>query len=495
MHARRHRPVLIVLGACAVVAAACGQRSGVHVATGVGGRLGGGASSGQAVGAGAQTSATGESSGGGTGSGGGGTSGTSNSGAVTGGSTGGTSSGTGSSTGGGSAAGGTSGGGGGTSASGGGTAAGPGDTTGVTDTEIRIGIHAPVTGAAPFPVTSFQNGAHLYFEHYLNQRGGVNGRKVTVFFEDDQYNPSSAVAVCKKMVQEDHVFMLVGGGGADQIVACAQYAASVGVPYVAEGVAEAALQGNSAYFALTETYKQQGLVLAEYIKNVLHKTKVAMIRADTDNFNDAHDGFKAAAAQLGLQCSCDLTIPKDAGTSEDAAAASQLKGTGADVVYPLMAPTLFLNMAAQAHAQLYNPRWAGVGITLGLNTVAQVACGSGSFQGGASFFSPAPGLDQVDALDPAYNQAYQATYGQQGDDIGLLLWGAEKELGQMLGAAGKSLSRQSFVAAVNGKRFHTGLYPDVDYGPSRFGGTGVQVLLANCSKQKFDTQYTFKSSF
>ena len=30
------------------------------------------------------------------------------------------------------------------------------------------------------------------------------------------------------------------------------------------------------------------------------------------------------------------------------------------------------------------------------------------------------------------------------------------------------------VAAVNGKRFHTGVYPDVDYSKARFGGTARQ---------------------
>src|SRR5205814_6307358 len=92
------------------------------------------------------------------------------------------------------------------------------DTTGVTNDSITVGIHAPVTGAAPFPTTSFNDGKDLYF-NYLNDHGGISGRKVKVVFEDDGYNPSQAVSKCKKMVQQDHVFMLVGGGGTDQIVA------------------------------------------------------------------------------------------------------------------------------------------------------------------------------------------------------------------------------------------------------------------------------------
>lgn len=504
----RSRRLPVLLASCALILAACGQKSGVHQAL-TAGRGGGsgtaGSSGGVAADNGVSAGSPGDTGTGGSAGGGGGgsaTPGVASGASGPGGGGAGSSGGTGASSAGGSGASANPASGASNKASGASPAAatGAGNTEGVTADEIRIGIHAPVTGAAPFPVASFQQGAHLYFENFLNARGGINGRKVKVFFEDDGYNPSQAVAKCKKMKEENHVFLLVGGGGADQITACAQYAASVGVPYLSEGVDENALAGNASFFALSETYAQQGVLLAQYIKNVLHKTKVAMIRADTDNFQDAHTAFVNAARQQGLDCgagdkNCNLTLPKDASTSEDAAAASQLKSTGADVVYPLMAPVLFLNLAGQAHSQLYNPRYAGVGVTLALNTVATVACPTGEVQGGASFFSPTPGLDQADALDPDYNKAYQATYGQKGDDIGLLLWGAEKEIGTELAAAGKNLTRQSFVAAINGKHFHTGLYPDVDYSKSHFGGTGVQVQIINCAKQQYDTQFTFKSSF
>src|SRR5258705_152834 len=100
--------------------------------------------------------------------------------------------------------------------------------------EVVIGIHGPATGAGA-PAQSFNDGRDVYF----NYLGPINGRKVRVVFADDGYNPGQAVSACKKMVHVDHVFMLIGGAGTDQIVACAQYANSVGVPYFAEGVTEA----------------------------------------------------------------------------------------------------------------------------------------------------------------------------------------------------------------------------------------------------------------
>ena len=87
--------------------------------------------------------------------------------------------------------------------------------------------------------------------------------------------------------------------------------------------------------------------------------------------------------------------------------------------------------------------------------------------------------------------------GGRGDDIAWGLWGAEKLLGAMLQAAGRDLTRQHFVNAVNGKTFSTKAYPDVDYSKSHFGGTGVQVLKADCTKKppEYVTESSFKTSF
>ena len=46
--------------------------------------------------------------------------------------------------------------------------------------------------------------------------------------------PSQAVAACKTLVQDKHVFLLVGAAGTDQIVECAKYAATAHIPYLAE---------------------------------------------------------------------------------------------------------------------------------------------------------------------------------------------------------------------------------------------------------------------
>ena len=479
---RGSRRVTVLLALLAVIAAGCGQKNGVHVASsGSSGTGAGTAASGEGAAAGAATGTdtgtagatdTGTAAAAGAATSGGTTAATTKSGTKASTATGGTS-----------------------------TAAGPatggaaGSTVGVSDTEIRIGIHAPVTGAAPFPATSFNDGKAVYF-NFLNGKGGINGRKVTVFFEDDGYNPSQAVAVCKKMVEQNHVFLLVGGGGTDQIVACSQYAASVGVPYLAEGVTEQGLDKLQSYFALSMTYKAQAKLLAQYMKNVLHATKVGMIRGNTANFDDAHAGFLVAAQQAGLQVVKDIVLDKNASDAAALQAGGQVCAgvNRPEVMYPLIAPKIWAEIVAGANAQACTPIWSGVGITEGLNIVATAVCGAAA-NTKAHFFSPSMGIADAGKFDPDYVSAYQKQNNKAGDDIGLILWGASKIIGTMLANAGKDLNRSSFVSANLGKLVHTGVYPDVNYTNTRFGGTAVHVLKLNCGAQRYDTEATFKTSF
>jgi ABC-type branched-subunit amino acid transport system substrate-binding protein len=375
-------------------------------------------------------------------------------------------------------------------AAGAGPASGPGDSTGVTSDTIAIGIHAPATGAGA-PAPSFDQGKDKYF-NFIGPT--VNGRAVKVFFEDDGYNPSQAVAACKKLVQVDHVFLLGGGGGTDQIVACAQYAASVGVPYLAEGVTEAGVNSLRSYFAESMSYKAQGVLLAQYIKRQGF-SQAMMVRGNTQNFEDAHAGFLSGARSVGLQVVRDDAVPKDADASTMSSEAAQICGSlearaGKIVVYPLMSPKLFINLAGAAASQQCFPRYAGIGITLGLNVVAQALCPTGALKNGATFFSPFPGLDVADQVDPDFHKAYP-----NGDDIGFGLWAAEKLLVAHLKAGGRDLSRQGFVAAVLGKTFATGVYPVADFTNGHFGGTAVHVLKADCNRNQYVTEALNARSF
>lgn len=379
---------------------------------------------------------------------------------------------------------------------GGGGAVPAGDRTGITDTEIVIGLHAPVTGAAPIPQNSFDAAKDVYWDA-LNAQGGLFGRKVRIVFEDDQFDPRTAVAKCKKMVTEDKVFLLIGGGGADQITACAQYANSVGVPYLSAGVNEDGLAGVRAYFALSETYAQQSAKLIQMTQKRLGGGKFGIAVADSGSFNDAHASIVRAAQDAGLEVVYNKRIPKSASQNQALGIAAEMSGSGAEVVYFLSSPTTFLNVAAAAAGQGYRPQWIGPGLTSGLNTVAQVGCSAANSVDKAIFFSPFPQLDVIDQLDPEFRPAYATHVGGQPDDLAVALWGLNKTVHQLFLGAGENVTRQSFVQALEGgAAFETNVYPPLQFSAqNHFGAKSVHVVQADCASRTYKTIGQFVTGF
>jgi len=379
-----------------------------------------------------------------------------------------------------------------------GGAGGPvaGDRTGITDDEIVIGIHAPVTGAAPFPQNSFQAGKDIYFQ-FRNEQGGIHGRRVRVVFRDDRFDPRSAVAACREMVENDRAFLLVGGGGSDQIGACADYADQVGVPYLSAGVQTAGLDQLGTYFALSMTYAEQAPLLAGMIATQFGGQKVAVVVAEGENLDDYFAAQTAALRDVGITPVYAERIPKSTSQSDALNIATELRASGAQVVVFNASPVSFLNVAAASAGQGYRPRWAGPGVSNGLNTVATVGCGAANSVDGARYFSPFPQLDAIDSLDPDFRPAYRRYAGAEPDDLGIALWGLGKLIAAVFDAAGPDVTRESFVATLeSGQVFETGVFPPVQFAPGdHFGGSAVHVLEASCSSRSFRTIATFVNAF
>lgn len=382
-----------------------------------------------------------------------------------------------------------------------GTTGGPaakGNSTGVSDSEIIVGIHAPVTGAAPFPTNSFAQGRDIFWT--WSGAPSIFGRKVKILFEDDQYNPTTARDRCRKMAEQQKAFLLVGGGGTDQIQACAQYAAQNGIPYLSAGVTEIGLNNLPNYFAVSESYKQQTEQLAQFIASDSRlsslQDKVAMVRTDTPNFDDAHQGFLNAMQKRNKTLVLDKTLPKNPSQNDYNQMAVDLAGKDAQVVFILTAPIHYVQLTARL-APNYRPWWVGVGISMGLNVVLETGCQtSNNAIDKGLFLTPFPGVDKIDSLDPDYNKAYQDKNGRKGDDLGIALWGLNKTLAQMFQKVGKDLTRQGFISTVAQSSFTTSVYPPLAYTPkNRFGASQTHQIKADCASKTYKTERTFVSSF
>jgi branched-chain amino acid transport system substrate-binding protein len=75
---------------------------------------------------------------------------------------------------------------------------------GVTDNEIVIGSCLPLTGPLKERAEEVAQGANMYFS-FVNDQGGVFGRKIKLVVADDKYDPERAIA-CFNSSLKDKVF-------------------------------------------------------------------------------------------------------------------------------------------------------------------------------------------------------------------------------------------------------------------------------------------------
>jgi branched-chain amino acid transport system substrate-binding protein len=96
-----------------------------------------------------------------------------------------------------------------------------GGTPGVTKKQVVIGGTFPFSGPAALYKTI--PAAEQAYYAYVNGKGGVHGRKIKDITLDDQYDPSQTPAKTKELVEQDHVFAIMGSLGTAPVLSTWNY--------------------------------------------------------------------------------------------------------------------------------------------------------------------------------------------------------------------------------------------------------------------------------
>jgi branched-chain amino acid transport system substrate-binding protein len=169
-----------------------------------------------------------------------------------------------------------------------------GDTPGVTATEIKIGGIFPLSG----PASSIGQVGHgvLAYVKSVNDRGGINGRKINYVVLDDAYSPPKAFEHARKLVESDDVAFMFGQLGTAGNSAVAKYLAAKRVPTIAI-VTGASKFTSVKDYPLTTTglvsYDTEGKIYAKYLTRALPTAKYAILFQNDDLGRDYVNAFKA----------------------------------------------------------------------------------------------------------------------------------------------------------------------------------------------------------
>jgi branched-chain amino acid transport system substrate-binding protein len=96
---------------------------------------------------------------------------------------------------------------------------------------IRIGAFLSVTGPAAFLGDPEQKTLELYVDKH-NAGGGVLGRKLQLISYDSAGDAEKARGYVKRLIEQDHVDLLVGGSTTGETMAAVPLAEAAGVPFI-----------------------------------------------------------------------------------------------------------------------------------------------------------------------------------------------------------------------------------------------------------------------
>jgi branched-chain amino acid transport system substrate-binding protein len=329
---------------------------------------------------------------------------------------------------------------------------------GVTATSITFGTHQPLTGPAA-PGYSEIAPASAAFFNYVNAHGGVFGRKIHLTIKDDAYNPTNTVSVVHQLVLQSHVFGIFEGLGTPTHTKVVGFLNASKVPdlFVASGCPCWDNGASQPYtFGWQPNYTIEGKVLGQYIKQHFAGQKVAVLYQDDDFGQGGLAGIEdevPAADIVSKQ-------PYQAGVTTLASQVTAIKASGAKVMVDFTVPIYTAIAQLTAFTLHYTPQLvvSNVGIdptTVGglLKTISKGKASGTALIEGAITDGYLPSSSDTSNPWIQLFMKIHAQYDASAPFDGNVEYGMANAytLVQALQAAGKNLTRQALVNAVDNK--------------------------------------------
>jgi branched-chain amino acid transport system substrate-binding protein len=224
---------------------------------------------------------------------------------------------------------------------------------GVTSSEILIGGTVPLSG----PASAFGTvgpGANAYFK-YVNDHGGVYGRKIRYVYRDDGYDPARTVEQTRELVQQDKVFAIFNTVGTEHNLAIRGYLNAIGVPQVFGGTGASALgRGYKQYpwsMGYLPSFEGEGAIYGRYVVQHRPKARVAVLYENSDYGKDLLAGLRRGLGKKGSRIVA--TQSYEVTDSDVNSQISKLRASKADTFMLFALP----QQAIQSFVYAYKLKW------------------------------------------------------------------------------------------------------------------------------------------
>ena len=173
---------------------------------------------------------------------------------------------------------------------------------GVTDTEILVGTITDLSGVTAVQGVNNANAVRLAFDE-VNEKGGINGRKIHYIVEDSQYQVPRAVQAMNKLLNSDGVFFTIEDGGTPMNNATFPMAIEKNVPKLLPLSAARSMYEpfNRLKFSQYSSYVDQMRAGVKYFVEQRGKKAVCAMYQDTDFGKDVLAGAQLQTEAMGMK--------------------------------------------------------------------------------------------------------------------------------------------------------------------------------------------------
>jgi len=168
------------------------------------------------------------------------------------------------------------------------------------DDVILIGEVGSVTGPQAAFGISTRNGVELAVEE-ANGAGGVKGKKLAVCLYDDQSKPEEAAGATTRLINQDHVAVILGEVASSNSLAMAPLAQGAQVPMITPSSTNPKVTEIGDYiFRVCFIDPFQGYVMAKYAREDLKLANVAILKDVKSAYSEGlADVFTRKFTELG----------------------------------------------------------------------------------------------------------------------------------------------------------------------------------------------------
>jgi branched-chain amino acid transport system substrate-binding protein len=199
------------------------------------------------------------------------------------------------------------------------------------DSVIKIGINQPLTGVVAASGNMVTAGTKIAADE-INAQGGILGKKIQLFIEDNKSNPTEAAGAAEKLITRDHVTALVGAWSSTYTLAVMPKLLEYGVPMIVEtsSADKITTLGNPYIFRISPTNSTEAKSFARFA-DALDIKKADFLVVNNDWGMGAAAEFGKMLKDKGLVVNRSLNM--DASAQDLSAQLTNLKGTDSDTLF------------------------------------------------------------------------------------------------------------------------------------------------------------------